>query len=118
MALSKELPIYKAAYDLLSVSVDYVVNMNRAFKGAIGGRLSELCIEVVLQILKANSARDKAPHLEVLLERVSELELLLRLCVDKRLISKLQYAKAIELTASVGKQANGWRRHHATSPVT
>lgn len=118
MTIHKELPIYKVAYDLLTVSVDYVVNMPRAFKGAIGGRVSGLCVEVVLQILRANCARNKIPHLETLLERVAELELLLRLCVDKRFISRDQYARAVALTASVGKQANGWRRHHAASPAT
>jgi hypothetical protein len=118
MAIHRQLPIYKAAFDLLSVAVDYVVNMPRSFKAAIGGRVSGLCVEIVLQILRANSARDKVPHIETLLERVAELELLLRLCVEKRFISRPQYAKAVELTTSVGKQANGWRRHYAASPVT
>jgi len=117
MAIHKELPIYKVAYDLLSVSVDYVVNMPRAFKGAIGGRVSSLCVEIVLQILRANVAREKVPHLETLRERVAELELLLRLCVDKRFISREQYAKAVELTTSVGKQATKWKQHHAKPPA-
>jgi hypothetical protein len=38
MALHTSLPIYKVAYDLLSVATDYVQNMPRAFKAAIGGR--------------------------------------------------------------------------------
>jgi hypothetical protein len=118
MTIHKELPIYKVAYDLLTVSVDYAVNMPRAFKGAIGGRLSGLCVEVVLQILRANCSRDKVPHIEILLERVAELELLMRLSVDKRFISKQQYARAVELMASVGKQATKWKQHHAASPAT
>lgn len=117
MAQYTHLPLYKVAQELLSASVDYVQNMPRAFKSVIGGRVSELCVEIVLLICKANSAIHKAPHLDTLLERNEELQILLRLCQDKRFISKTQYANAIELTASVGRQVNGWRKH-AASPVT
>jgi hypothetical protein len=117
MAIHTSLPIYKVAYDLLSVATDYVQNMPRPFKAAIGGRVRDLCVDLVLLIFKANCARDKVPHLDALLERLEELNLLLRLCRDKRFISTGQYAKAIDLTASVGKQANGWRKQNASSPV-
>lgn len=117
MALHTTLPIYKVAYDLLSVAVDYVQNMPRPFKAAIGGRVRDLCVDVVLLIFKANCARDKVPYLDALLEQLEELQLLLRLCQDKRFISKTQYAKSVELTTSVGKQANAWRKHYAASPV-
>lgn len=54
MAIYSQLPIYKVAYDLLSVATDYVQNMPRPFKAAIGGRMRDLCVEVVLLIFKAN----------------------------------------------------------------
>jgi len=117
MAIHTELPIYKVAYDLLSVATDYVQNMPRPFKAAIGGRVRDLCIDLVLLIFKANCAKNKVPYLDTLLERLEETQLLLRLCRDKRFISTGQYAKAIELTTSVGKQANGWKKHNAASPV-
>lgn len=117
MAIHTQLPIYKVAYDLLNVAVDYVQSMPRPFKLAIGGRVSGLCVEVVLLIFRANCARNKTPHLDTLLERVEELQLLLRLCQDKRFISRGQYARAVELTTSVGKQAHGWRKHHAAPPA-
>lgn len=117
MALHTTLPIYKVAYDLVGVAVDYARGMPRDVKRVIGDRVRDLSLDVVLMILRANCAREKKHFLEVLLEQLSELELLLRLCMDKRFISKRQYAKAIELTTSVGKQANAWRKHHATSPA-
>ena len=117
MALHTQLPIYKVAYDLLSVSTDYVQNMPRPFRVSIGGRVRDLCVDLVLLVFKANCARNKIPLLDSLLDRLEELNLLLRLCRDKRFISIGQYAKAIELTTSVGKQANGWRKHNASSPV-
>jgi len=116
MALHTNLPIYKVAYDLLGVVTELVKNMPRDFKSSIGGKISGECVEIVVLIFRANCARDKAPHIGDLIERLQVCELLLRLSRDKRLISTVQYAKAIELTNMVGKQAGGWRK--ATSPAS
>ena len=117
MALHHHLPIYKVAYDLLGTVTDLVKNMERGFKRSVGEKLSTEAVEIVVLIFRANVARDKAEHISDLIERVQIAELLLRLSCDKGLISKGQYAKAIELTTSVGKQATGWRRH-AASPAS
>jgi hypothetical protein len=117
MALHTELPIYKVAYDLLDAITDLAKNMRRDFKQSIGGKLRDEGVEIVTLIFRANCAREKAPHLETLIERLQVAELLLRLSRDKRLISTGQYAKAIELTNKVGKQAGGWRRS-AMSPAS
>ncbi len=116
MGLHTSLPIYKVAYDLLDAVTDLVKNMPRDFKGSIGGKVRDECVEIVVLIFRANCARDKAPHLGALIERLQVAELLLRLSRDKRLISTSQYAKAIELTNSIGKQASGWRKS-AMSPA-
>lgn len=110
MANHTTLPIYKVAYDLLDVITDLTKNMPRDFKQSIGGKLRDECVEIVTLIFKANVSHDKSAHLTSLIERLQVSELLLRLSRDKRLISTGQYAKAIELTSSIGKQANGWRR--------
>lgn len=114
MALTIALPIYKVTYDLLTAVTPLTANMPRNHKGTIGKKLSEECMELVVMIYRANSARDKAPHLQMLLERMQVVELLLRLSRDLRLISTGQYAGAISLTDTIGKQANGWRKHSAS----
>jgi len=118
LALHTQLEIYKAAYGLLNVAVDYVVNMPRPVKAVIGGRIRDLCLNLVVLIASANAAHDKVPFLDELLRDLKQLEILLRICQDKRYISKGQYAQAVELSTSVGKQATGWRRYFAASPVT
>jgi len=110
MALHTTLPIYKAAYDLFDVIVDLAKNMPRDFKQSIGGKLRDECIEILTLVFRANTSQEKAPHLDTLIERLQVAELLLRLAKDKRLISVGQYAKAVQFTQSIGKQANGWRR--------
>ncbi|AVA33335.1 four helix bundle protein [Cupriavidus metallidurans] len=117
MALHTDLPIYKAAYDLLDVSTDLARNMPRDFKVSLGSRIRDEILSIVVLICRGNVAREKEQHLLDLIEHQQVVELLLRLCVDKRLISRPQYAKAIALTTSIGKQANGWRKS-ASSPVT
>jgi hypothetical protein len=117
VALHTTLPIYKVAYDLLNVATGYVRDMPRSVKPFIGTRMFELCSKLVTLVRSANIAKDKRPHLEILLERLGELEVIFRLCQDNRYISRGQYASAIVLTASVGKQANGWRNRYAASPV-
>ena len=110
MAKHTQLPIYKVAYSLLDVVTDFVKNMPRDFKNSIGGKISAECIEIMVLVFRANVAQDKSAHLLELVERLEVAELLIRLVKDKRLISVSAYAKATELTTSIGKQANGWRR--------
>lgn len=117
MALHTSLPIYKVAYDLLSLATDVTRSIPRDYKASIGRELRNECLEIVIVIGRANAARDKVPHIEDLLERLQRAELLLRLSRDKRLIGTKQYGAVVELTTSVGKQANGWRKHSAASPV-
>lgn len=119
MALHHELPIYRVTYDLLGIATDLVKNMPRDFKASIGAEIRNECVQLVVLIFRANCAREKAPHLDDLIERLQVTELLLRLSRDKRFISTAQYAQAIELTGQIGKQANGWRKHAIkhTSPA-
>lgn len=115
MALHSELPIYKAAYDLLNIITDFARNMPRDFKQSIGNKLRDEAVEITVLIFRANVAKEKAPHLQELLERQQVIDLLIRLARDKRLISTKQYASAIQLTNTVGKQANGWRSYAISS---
>lgn len=117
MAIHTELPIYKVAYDLLGVVIALVKNMPREVKQSIGGKIRDECIEVATLVFRANVAADKAPHLLTLLEHLQVAELLLRLARDHRFISTGQYAQAIALTGSIGKQANGWRKSAAARPL-
>lgn len=115
MAIHTSLPIYADAYKLLKTIVEITKNMPRDFKQSIGGKLRDESVEIVVLIFKANFARNKTEYLLDLIERQEVCQVLLRLSCDMRLISKGQYANAIELTGSIGKQANGWRKHSASS---
>lgn len=121
MAIHTHLPIYKETYELLKLATTVTRNMPKDFKGSIGGEIRSACVQSVILIARANAAQDKSPHLTHLLEHIQAAEILLRLSKDMRFISTGQYADAILLTETIGKQANGWKKSPvaaAPAPVT
>jgi hypothetical protein len=110
MALHIELPIYKLAYDLFSMTADLTRNMPRDFKASVGAQLRIDCVALIVCIGRANQARVKTSALDALLEHLQVIELLLRLAHDKKHISPGQWARAVQLTDKIGQQAGGWRR--------
>lgn len=118
MALHTDLPIYKLTYELMLLAMELIKNMRRDCKSTVGQKINAECLDLSLLVYKANCAREKVPYLDRLIERVQVVELLFRLSVDLNLISMGQYAKAIAITAKIGKQAGGWRKHSASSPAT
>jgi len=117
MALHSSLPIYKVTYELLALTTAMTRNMPKDVKHQIGAAIRDECVRITVLILRANVAHDKGPHLIEVIERLQVAELMIRLSRDLRFIGTKQYADAIALTAQIGKQANGWRRHSAASPV-
>lgn len=117
MALHTELEIHKGAEELLSVTLDLVRNIPRDLKQIVGSKIRDESLQVMVLIGRANMARNKLPHLNELLESIWMINYLLRALTNKGLISKGQHARAMQLTASIGKQANAWRKS-ATAPAT
>lgn len=118
MAMHTELAIYNAAMGLLHMATTLTRNIPRDLKQSLGKRVIDECIEVLMLIARANATQDKRPHLTLLVEKVQIVEFLMRLFKDNRFISVPQHAKAIEVTASIGKQANAWKRSTPTAPAT
>ena len=118
MANHTDLPISKVAYDLLVVATELTKNMPRDYKASVGKEIRDECVRLSVLVFRANSAGDKTPYLDKLIERNQVLELLFRLSKDMRFISVAQYARAIALTSMIGKQAGGWKKYTASSPVS
>jgi len=118
MAMHTELSIYNAAMGLLHMATNLTRNIPRDLKQSLGKRVIDECIDVLMLIARANSSRDKRPHLEQLVEKVQVVEFMMRLFKDNRFISVPQHANAIEVTTSIGKQANAWKRSTPTAPAT
>ena len=118
MGLHTELEIYRVSYDLMDFTLNLIVNMPRGVKPIVGVKLRDDSLALFTCIQEANIAHDKTPHLLEIQKRLEVANVLLRLSRDKRYISTGQYARAIELTGSIGKQATAWRKQFSASPVS
>jgi hypothetical protein len=120
MSLAKDLEIYKAADSLLAFALKFQLQVPRAYRVAVGQRISEQSVEILLLVARANAARGEARefHIAKLLEQLEAITALLRAAHSsyqraqnntvQRLISTKAWAESIELTDSIAKQAHGW----------
>lgn len=111
MALHTDTEIYRATYDLCKLVTELVANMQRNYKADFGAELRKRCMALVMRTYEANTSEDKAPILRRMRQEVEAVNLSLRLAKDIRQISIKQYARAIAITESIGKQATGWLKH-------
>ena len=106
----EKLQVYRTARDLYIFAVKLAKKMSRDVRPTVGGRLMNDTFEIAMLVFRANVARDKVPFQTQIIELSAATNLLLRMCLEMRLISEKEYISAIELTNSVGRQANGWRK--------
>ena len=111
MALSEELPIYKASYDLLEQLVDLAKDLPKFFRYSVGTRMVDLCLDMLAQIYRANMKQEsRVEALTDLLVSHRQLLMLLRVCYHQKALSTGRYANIMKLTDSIGRQATAWRQ--------
>lgn len=108
MAQYQHLPIYKQTYDILLRIMTATKDFPREYKYTLGQKMKDELMELVVMIYRANSAADKARHIESILERVQAIQLLMRLSHDMKILTRRHYAALAEMTDSISKQAQGW----------
>lgn len=111
MALHTDTAIYKATYSLCQLVTQLVSNMPKNYKADFGAELRRRCMGLVMRVYEANTTDERVDILRAMRQETETVNLSLRLSVDLRLISRGQYAKAIAITDSIGKQATGWQKH-------
>lgn len=110
MAQTKELPIYKLTYDLLMQITQATRNFPKDYKFSLAQKLREECIDMVVCVYRANSAKNKVPHLQTLLEKLEVVNLMMRLCKDLRLLTVKQFSSMVVITDSLSRQSAGWSK--------
>lgn len=111
MARYEHLPIYKKAFDLAVYFEKTAAGFSRYHKYTLGAELRDKSRDIVRLIVRANSARDKTPHLLELREELEALMLLLRLCKESKAFRNFKsFEFAARETAAVGSQNEGWLR--------
>lgn len=111
MALSEELPIYKASYDLLERLTDLAKDLPKFFRYSVGTRMVDLALDMLAQIYRANmSKNDRVQALTDLLISHRQLLMLLRVCYHQKALSTGRYAELVKLLDSIGRQTTAWRQ--------
>lgn len=108
MAQYQHLPIYKKTYDVLLRTMTATKSFPREYKYTLGQKIKDELIELVVLIYRANSAKDKPYHIQMILERVQAIQLMIRLSHDMKIMSRGNYAALAEMTDGLAKQAQGW----------
>lgn len=110
MTLHTELPIYKKGVDLLSLAVEVQRQMPRDFKRSMGEKIHEQCIEMLMSMAQANVTQraERVSHVQDLLKRQHVTTVLLRVGLEKKIVSRKLWADATQLLDSIGKQGGGW----------
>lgn len=107
---TEDLPIYRAFYEIVVLSVNFTKNYPRDYKFSLGEKINNTSFNCVEKIFRANacrSSKDRASEIEDCLESLKILELFMRLSKDLQLLSVKQFSSLIELTEQAGKQLWG-----------
>lgn len=110
MSLAQDLEIYKSADSLVALALQVQAQVPRVYRLAVGQRISNEAVEILLTVGRANAARgaSREQHIARLLEQLEATRALLRAAHACKAIPTKVWAQSIELTDSVGKQATGW----------
>ena len=110
MALSHELPVYKASYDLLLAIFRLVKNFKREYKFSIGETLKNETVSMITLIYRANARHDKHKVLQEAREKIEVVRLYVRLLKDLHQISVKQLVFLNEHIENISKQLTGWQK--------
>ncbi len=115
MAQSEDLPIFKAAYDLLEQLVKVAKDLPKFFRYSMGTRMVDLCLDMLGQVYRANMSQvGREQVLTDLLINYRQLQMLLRVCYRQKAFSSGRYAELISLLDTIGRQATAWRQKSAS----
>jgi len=110
MALYNTLPVFKKGYDLLIEIYKMTTGLSREYKYTVGEKLKNETLELLLQIHKVNSNREKKIHIDRCIENTEAVRLLIRLLHDLRQISIKRMISLNMLIENVSKQLSGWKK--------
>lgn len=111
MALYENLPVYKAAYDLLLETYRICSNVQRDYRYTLGEKLKQELIEIVVDVYKANSTVDKTEVLQDARQRVVVVKLQMRILRDLNQITVKAFALQSERAETLSKQLAAWHKY-------
>ncbi|MBQ6747057.1 MAG: four helix bundle protein [Bacteroidaceae bacterium] len=110
MALSEDLPIHKEADDLLDKLIDLSMEMPRFFRYSLGIRMVDENMKILAQIDRANMMKEeRAAHIKELIISKRQIDMMLRMCYNRKVFSAGRYAVYMKILDNIGRQATAWK---------
>ena len=110
MALYDELPVFKAAYDLLLDIYRFSATLTREYKYTLGEKLKNETLELLMLVYRANSSKTKFDIIQQAREQIEIVRLLLRVLKDLNQISVNSFVRVNQQVENVSKQLTGWQK--------
>lgn len=117
MAVYNNLPVYKTTYDLLLQLFKVCQNMERDYKFTVGENIKKEVIELIMNVYRANSRRDKSALLASARENAEVVRLLLRLLQDMKQVKLETFVDINVKLESVSRQLAAWANSINTASV-
>lgn len=118
-SLHSDTEIYLAVDKLGAYLLRAIANLQKGMKSILGEALLYEATEMAELVRRANIARgpDKLPFLDEVLGRLEKVQYMLRNANAAELLPHKTYGASIEITESIGRQANGLKnKFHAPAP--
>lgn len=110
MAIYSNLPVYKAAYNLMLLLNRLIPTMSRDCRYSLGQDARKKLMEIVLFIYRANRTRHKLAYISSMRESLLEAQVYFRLMCDLKYISENKYMELAELSIDISKQMVAWEK--------
>ena len=116
MSYYEALPIYRAAMDVATRVDGAVQRFAKGHKYALGGRLRDATVDILLLVARCNRKAERARGLPVLCNRIEELKLMVNLGKEVRAFASFnQFAEVMNQVVGLARQAEAWRRATAAN---
>lgn len=111
MAQYDNLPVYKAAYDLLQSIYRNLGNVPRDVRFTLVETLKNELTDILVLIYKANSTTEKLPLIADAREKLVSVKIRMRLLHDLHHVGVKQYANLTLQVEQVSKQLAAWHKY-------
>ncbi len=110
MAHYNELPVYKAAYDLLLHIFQLTHNLSREYKYTLGEKLKNEITDVLTNIYRANRTWEKPTCIDQSREHLELVRLYIRILKDTKQIGSNKHIFINQHIENVSRQLAGWHK--------
>ena len=114
MAHYNELPVYKAAYDLLLHIFLLTHNLSREYKYTLGEKLKNTITDVLTNIYRANRVHQKDDFIAQAREHLEVVRLYIRILKDTKQIGSNKHIFINQHIETVSRQLAGWHKSAKT----